>query len=59
MLGDENPSRRPDVRAKISISLTGLKGGRMTGKKHSEETKQKMAAARKSYWDKRRLMKGA
>lgn len=56
MFGDDNPSRRPDVREKISAALTGLQGGRMTGKKHSEETKQKMAAARKKYWDNRKLM---
>ena len=56
LLGDDNPSRRPEVRAKISVGLAGLKGGRMTGKKHSEETKQKMAASRKRYWDNRKLM---
>ena len=49
MLGDDNPSRRPEVRAKISVGLAGLKGGRMTGKKHSEETKNKISLARKKY----------
>ena len=54
MFGDDNPSKRPDVREKISKSLTGKEGGRMTGKTHSAETKAKMAESKRLYWAKRR-----
>ena len=54
LTGDENPSRRPDVRLKISKALAGKVGGRMTGKTHSQETKEKMALARAAYWAKRK-----
>jgi len=50
MFGDVNPSKRPDVREKISKALTGKEGGRMTGKVHSPETKAKMAESRRLYW---------
>jgi hypothetical protein len=48
--GDENVAKNPLVRQKISEALKELKGGRMTGKKHSSETRQKMADARRQYW---------
>ena len=54
MFGDANPSKRLDVREKISQSLTGKEGERMTGKTHSSETKAKMAESRRLYWAKRR-----
>lgn len=50
-----NPMKRPEVRAKISASLTGktpskatraLISASLTGKTHSEETKAKMSATR-------------
>ena len=53
MFGDKNPSRRDDVREKISASLKGHAPTR-TGP-HSEESKAKMSASKKAYWDKKRL----
>jgi hypothetical protein len=50
LFGDANPSKRLDVREKISKALTGKEGGRMTGKVHSPETKAKMAESRRLYW---------
>lgn len=52
--GDQNIAKTDEVRKKISQALKNLKGGRMTGKKHSEETKKKMADARRLYWANRR-----
>ncbi|NBX51545.1 hypothetical protein EBT25_16850, partial [bacterium] len=52
--GDDNIAKRDDVREKISIALKAFKGGRMTGKTHSEETKKKMAEARRLYWERKR-----
>ena len=40
-------------RAKISSSLTGEKNN-MYGKKHSEESRNKMAEAARRYWDKKK-----
>jgi len=54
MFGDENPSKKLDVRERISKGLIGMEGGRMTGKTHSDETKQKMAEARFKYWENKR-----
>lgn len=45
LYGDDNPSRRIDVRKKISESLKGHKGVKNTGflgRMHSEETKEKI-----------------
>jgi hypothetical protein len=50
LLGNENPSKRPEVRKAISEAMLGKQGGRMTGKKHSEESKLKMAESRRLYW---------
>ena len=50
LFGDENPSKRQEVRDAISKALIGKQGGRMTGKKHSAETKAKMAESRRLYW---------
>lgn len=52
--GDENISKNPEVRKKISEALKAFKGGRMSGKTHSEETKRKMAEARRKYWERHR-----
>jgi hypothetical protein len=52
--GDENLAKSPEVRAKISVALQNFKGARMTGKKHSSETKEKMAESRRLYWAKRK-----
>ena len=54
MFGDDNPSKRPEVRLAISKALTGKQGARMTGKTHSLETKAKMAESRRLYWAKRK-----
>ena len=40
--GDKNPSKRPEVREKISFSKKGTKN--FLGKKHTEESKQKTSA---------------
>ena len=53
--GEQNIAKTPEVRAKISTALKNFKGGRMTGKKHSEETKKKMAATRVLYWSSKRF----
>lgn len=52
MFGDKNPSRRDDVRDKISASLKGHAPTR-TGP-HSEESKAKMSASKKAYWAKKK-----
>lgn len=52
--GEENIAKNPEVRIKISVALKNFKGGRMTGKTHSPETKAKMAESRRLYWAKRR-----
>jgi len=52
--GDENVAKKVEVRAKISAALKNVKGGRMTGKKHSEESRQKMSEARRLYWQRKR-----
>lgn len=57
MIGDENPSRQPETRKKISQALMLVVGARMTGKKHSEQTKAKMSAARSAYWAAKRQEK--
>ena len=49
--GEENIAKRQDIREKISESLKNIKGSRMAGKTHSEETKLKMAEARRRYWE--------
>ena len=54
MCGDDNPAKRLDVREKISKGLIGMQGGRMNGKTHSPEAKQKMAEARSKYWENKR-----
>ena len=43
-LSENSSSRRPEVKSKISLSLTGLNHP-MWGKKHSDETKRKMKIA--------------
>ena len=53
--GDENIAKSQAIRAKISAALQNFKGGRMTGKKHSEETKAKMAEARRLFWENKRV----
>lgn len=50
MSGDNNPAKRPEVRAKISASITEYykhNPGSFTGKKHTEEFKRKMSEDRK------------
>ncbi len=54
MFGNDNPSKRLEVRQAISKALTGKQGGRMTGKIHSPETKAKMAESRRLYWANRK-----
>lgn len=44
MMGENNPSKRIEVRKKISKSLMGKPSG-MLGKHHSEETKRKVGDA--------------
>lgn len=49
LYGDANPSRRPEVRKKISESLKGHKGVKNTGflgRTHTQETKEKIRNAR-------------
>lgn len=55
--GDKNPSKRPEVRKKISMATSGERNGMygikpedhpMYGKKMSEESKQKMRETRKN-----------
>ena len=41
--GDKNPSKRPEVREKISFSKKGTKN--FLGKKHTEESKQKISTS--------------
>jgi hypothetical protein len=53
-VGEENIAKRSDIRDKISSALKNVKGTRMTGKKHSLETKLKMAESRRLYWQKKR-----
>lgn len=55
MYGDKNPAKRDDVREKISASLQGHAPTR-TGP-HSEETKAKISAKRKTYWAQKRAEK--
>ena len=52
--GEDNIAKSDEIRKKISLALKNIKGGRMTGKKHTEETKKKMAEARKLYWEQKR-----
>lgn len=50
MLGEKNPSKRKDVREKISKSLTGKLVGHKNpffGKAHTQETKEKISKANK------------
>lgn len=52
-LGEKNPTKRPEVRKKISLSLIGNK--RWLGKKHTEKWKRKMSKlfkGRTSWWNK-------
>ena len=56
--GEQNVAKMPEVREKISLALKNIKGGRMTGKKHSDETKKKMAEARALYWATKRSNAG-
>jgi hypothetical protein len=56
--GADNVAKSDAVRKKISLALKNTKGGRMTGKKHTEETKQKMAEARRLYWANRQANAG-
>lgn len=49
--GDNNPMKRPSVKAKVSKALTGKKNPehskRMTGRKATEETRKKMSETHK------------
>jgi len=56
--GDDNVAKNKEVREKISLALKNIKGGRMTGKVHSDETKKKMAESRFLYWQKKRSNAG-
>lgn len=56
--GEDNVAKSDAVRKKISLALKNIKGGRMTGKVHTEETKQKMAEARRLYWANRQANAG-
>ena len=56
--GDENIAKTPEVRAKIAAAMKNIHGGRMTGKKHSPETRAKMAASRRLYWERKRSNAG-
>jgi hypothetical protein len=56
--GDENIAKKQEVREKISKALKNIKGGRMSGKKHSNETRNKMSQARRLYWQRKRETAG-
>jgi hypothetical protein len=50
LLGDKNPSKRKEVKEKISNSLKGNKNGLGSTHPHSEETKKKLSKAVKKAW---------
>lgn len=52
--GEDNVAKQESVRVKLSVTRKQRKIEPMTNKKHSEETKQKMAAARALYWANKR-----
>lgn len=52
--GEQNISKLPEVKIKLSEKRRSREVQPMTGKKHSGETKMKMAEARRLYWERKR-----